>query len=39
MLADAAEAAVRSLDRPASQEVDEIVTGIVESARYFYSQF
>jgi len=29
MLADAAEAAVRSLDRPASQEVDETVTGIV----------
>ena len=30
MLADAAEAAVRSLDRPASREVDETVTGIVD---------
>ncbi len=29
MLADAAEAAVRSLDRPTPQEVDETVTGIV----------
>jgi hypothetical protein len=29
MLADAAEAAVRSIDRPAPQEVDATVTGIV----------
>jgi membrane-associated HD superfamily phosphohydrolase len=29
MLADATEAAVRSLDRPAPQVVDETVTGIV----------
>jgi membrane-associated HD superfamily phosphohydrolase len=29
MLSDAAEAAVRSLDHPAPQEVDETVTGIV----------
>jgi hypothetical protein len=29
MLADACEAAVRSLDRPTPQEVDENVTGIV----------
>jgi membrane-associated HD superfamily phosphohydrolase len=29
MLSDAAEAAARSLDRPAPQEVDEAVTGIV----------